>query len=116
GVVVTVALTRAGGRIGWLYGWDLVGAAVGALLVVPLLDQLSLTSVFFLAGAVASAAAVCFARFAGETSTTRAAAIGLVLVAAAIFNGSGYAGLGVRFSKDRPMPPMKMVDTARWNS
>src|SRR5688572_20107911 len=63
GIIVTVALTRAGGRIGRLYGWDLVGAAIGALLVVPLLDRFNLSSVFFLAGAVAAAGAFAFAQF-----------------------------------------------------
>lgn len=115
GVVVTLALTRAGGRIGVLYGWDLAGAAGGALLVVPLLDRLSLTSAFILAGAAAGAAAWCFARFAGF-SAIRPVLVAAVLVAAGVWNGAGHSGLGVRFSKDRPLPNLAHIDLARWNS
>ena len=115
GVVVTLALTRAGGRIGVLYGWDLAGAAGGALLVVPLLDRLSLTSAFILAGAAAGAGAWCFARFAGAAAI-RPVLVSVVLIVAGLVNGGGNSGLGVRFSKDRPLPDMARVDLARWNS
>jgi hypothetical protein len=115
GVVVTLALTRAGGRIGVLYGWDLAGAAGGALLVVPLLDRLSLSSAFMLAGAGAGAAAWCFARFAG-LSPVRPVLVTAILIVTGVINGAGNSGLGVRFSKDRPLPSMSVMDLARWNS
>jgi SAM-dependent methyltransferase len=115
GVVVTLALTRAGGRIGVLYGWDLAGAAGGALLVVPLLDRLSLTSAFILAGGAAGTAAWCFARFAG-LSAVRPAVVTAVLVVGGVLNGAGHSGLGVRTSKDRPLPDLARIDLARWNS
>lgn len=115
GVVVTLALTRAGGRIGVLYGWDLAGAAGGALLVVPLLDRLSLSSAFILAGAAAGAAAWCFARFAGF-GAIRPVLVTAVLIAAGVANGAGHTGIGVRFSKDRPLPDLARIDLARWNS
>jgi hypothetical protein len=60
GVAVTAALTRCGGSIGRLYGADLVGAALGCLLVVPVLDRSNITSAVFLSGAAAAAAAACF--------------------------------------------------------
>jgi hypothetical protein len=118
GVVVTLALTRAGGRIGRLYGWDLVGAALGALLVVPLLDRLNLSSVIFVAGAVGAAGAFCFARFAsaGPMRATATALLALLLGGAAWLNGSDHRGISVRFSKDRSLPPNALIDAARWNS
>ena len=39
GVVVTIALTRTGHKIGWLYGADLIGAAAGCLAIIALLDS-----------------------------------------------------------------------------
>jgi spermidine synthase len=35
---------------------------------------------------------------------------------AAWMNGSDHRGIGVRFSKDRSLPPMSEIDSARWNS
>ena len=126
GIVVTLALTRVGGRIGWLYGWDLVGAAMGALLVVPLLDRLNLSSVIFLAGSIAAAGALCFARFQRvQGAEPRGSALHVPLVCAGLvvflawaawMNGSDHRGIGVRFSKDRSLPPMAEIDSARWNS
>src|SRR5262245_20555294 len=48
GVAVTAALTRCGGRVGRLYAFDLVGAAAGCALVVPLLEQTNISSAIFL--------------------------------------------------------------------
>ena len=128
GVVVTLVLTRVGGRIGWLYGWDLLGAAMGAVLVVPLLDRLNLSSVIFVAGSIAAAGAFCFSRFARHRSTEPRgsalqrsaplliAGLAVFLAWAAWMNGSDHRGIGVRFSKDRSLPPMSEIDSARWNS
>lgn len=66
GVAVTIALTRLGAPIGRLYAWDLAGAAVGCLLVIPLLVHTNLTSAIFTAAAATALAAWCFARVAGH--------------------------------------------------
>src|SRR5690606_16302601 len=66
GVLVTIALTRVGAPIGRIYAWDLVGAELGCLLVVVLLERLNLTSAFFVAGAAAALGAWSFHRAAGE--------------------------------------------------
>jgi len=44
GITVTVALTRCRGPIGRLYAYDLVGAALGCLIVVPLLEWSNVSS------------------------------------------------------------------------
>lgn len=116
GVVVTIALTRVGGSIGRLYGWDLAGAAAGALAVVPLLDVLSLPSVFLASGAAAAAGARCFQRAAGTGRRAMPAAIAIVLLAAVVVNEQGRGVLRPRYSKDRPLPATEIVDRAAWNS
>ena len=118
GVIVTLALTRAGGRIGQLYGWDLVGAALGALLVVPLLDRLNLSSVIFAAGAVAAGGAFCFTRFAsgGFLRASATALLAALLAWGAWMNGSDHRGISVRFSKDKSLPAPEHIHTAKWNS
>ena len=68
GFVVTIALTRVGGAIGRLYAWDLVGAAGGCILLVPLLRSLDMASALLVAAAVAGAGAFAFGVFAAQRS------------------------------------------------
>jgi hypothetical protein len=43
-------------------------------------------------------------------------ALAILLAWAAWMNGSDHRGIGVRFSKDKSLPPMAEIDRARWNS
>lgn len=61
GVVLTLALTRAGLPPGRVYGVDLVGAAAGCVLVIPLLQVVDAPSATFVAGAAAAMAGWLFA-------------------------------------------------------
>jgi hypothetical protein len=67
GLVVGVALTRVPGRVGLVYAVDLVGASLGGLLVLPLLNHGTMTSSVFVMAAVAALGAACFRRFAGRS-------------------------------------------------
>jgi hypothetical protein len=102
GIVVTLALTRTEGAIGRLYAADLLGAAAGCLLVVPLLDRSNISSVAFIAGAAAAAAAYCFCRFGGSVRGGGVSLVlGAVLLLAAGFNARTDAGVGVIYAKSR---------------
>jgi spermidine synthase len=116
GIVVTIALTRVGGRIGRLYAWDLAGAAAGAAAVVPLLELITLPSAFLVAGAAAAGAAWCFQRSA--SLGRRAVPIGLavILFAGAAVNEQTGGVLRPLSSKDRRLPPADLIDRAVWNS
>lgn len=61
GVALTLALTRAGLPPGRAYGVDLLGAAAGAALVIPLLDLVDAPSAVLVAGALAALGSLCFA-------------------------------------------------------
>jgi hypothetical protein len=65
GATVTLALTRVGGRIGVLYGSDLIGASAGCLAIVPLLNLSDVMSTALVASGLAAAGAWCFQRFCG---------------------------------------------------
>src|SRR5262245_34216146 len=113
GVAVTLALTRSGGSASRLYAADLLGAAMGCLVVVPLLDRTNITSVAFAAGGVAAAGAYCFDRFARVRLAADAAdrarydrrwfsiALCLGLLAAAALNAVAKPGIGVVYAKSR---------------
>lgn len=100
GIVVTTALTRTGAPIGRLYSYDLAGAAVGCLCVIPLLTRLGLSAAVFVAAASSAAAAFCFARVAGRTGRSMLVlAVGLFAVAG--LNGATSKGLGLLYPKNR---------------
>ena len=115
GIAVTLALTRSGGSANRLYAADLLGAALGCLLVVPLLDRTNITSVAFTAGAVAAAGAYCFDRFTlvrlgvGTTAESPrrrgdrrrfSVALCLGLLAAAALNAVDKPRIGVVYAKE----------------
>lgn len=115
GVVVTIALTRAGGLVGRLYAADLLGAAAGCLLIIPLLDHRDISSAAFLAAAAAAAAAWCFTRFATAGPGRASAAVALLLVVAGLVNAPPRRGVGIVAAKGLRLP-LAAIDQARWNS
>lgn len=96
GVALTLALTRAGLPPGRAYGVDLLGAAAGCGLVIPLLDVLDAPSAVLAAGALAAAGALCFAigaegQDARGRSVGTSAALALGLAACAGLNAAADA-------------------------
>ena len=117
GVIVTIALTRSGGAIGRLYACDLAGAALGCLLVVPLLDRSNLSSAVFVAGGAASIAAFCFARFAAMRGGWKSATLAGALIAAAILNTTIVEAVHVLYPKNRQLwISQSAVQETAWNS
>src|SRR5207237_1807563 len=62
GIVVSLALTRSPFPVGRVYGADLVGAAVGCLGVLVLLNNTDGPSAVLWVGAIVAAAALFFSR------------------------------------------------------
>jgi hypothetical protein len=81
GFVVTMALSRFSERISIVYAADLIGAAMGCLLLIPLLDRLGAPGVVLMASALAVIAATLFAPpgAALRISATGGAAMAAVL-------------------------------------
>jgi len=61
GAVLSLAFARLTARINALYASDLLGAALGCLALVPLMNQLGAPGVVLSAAALSAAAALCFA-------------------------------------------------------
>jgi hypothetical protein len=91
GIAIGVALTRVPGRIGIIYCVDLVGAAAGCLLAVPILSCSDVSTAIFAAGALGAAGALCFRLFAGGgiRAAWLTAALVPVFVLGTIYNGVG---------------------------
>ncbi len=92
GIVLTLALTRAGLPPGKVYGVDLVGAAAGCVLVIPLLAVIDAPSGVLIAAAGAAASAVLFAEARtdpdGPRDARRAIYLALGLAAAGLINAN----------------------------
>jgi spermine/spermidine synthase len=61
GLVVTLAISRLSAQVNAVYASDLIGAAAGCLILIPLLDRLGAPGVVLSAAALALAAAALFA-------------------------------------------------------
>lgn len=110
GVVVSLALTRLAGPIGIVYGVDLLGAALGCLLVLPLLDMGNITSAVFGCGALAVLGAACFRKFANVSGLLRVTLFSAVLLAAAMVNSLSEKPLRVLFAKGAILSSARVLE------
>lgn len=92
GVALTLVLTRAGLPAGRVYGVDLVGAAAGCGVVIPLLDVLDAPSAVLVASSLAAASAWAFARSRDDdrarTHGRMAGGLSVALLALSFVNGA----------------------------
>ncbi len=108
GLVLTLAISRMSGRINAVYASDLIGAAAGCLVLIPLLDRVGAPGVVLTAAALALTAGVLFAsrasrlRFATVGGTIMAVALAGQLSGVAVFDvgeAKGHVGDQVLFTK-----------------
>jgi hypothetical protein len=79
GAVISLAISRRSTRVNVVYGADLIGAAVGCLLLLPLMNQFGAPGVVLLAALLGSVAALLFAppKALGQTAIAAALAVGV---------------------------------------
>jgi spermidine synthase len=111
GLVVTLAISRLSSRINAVYAADLIGAAGGCLMLIPLLDRLGAPGVVLSAAALSIVAAVLFAP---RAKRVRIGSIGAVLLLVPIAGQlSGLAGFDVVDTKGHKGD---RVLFSKWNS
>ena len=120
GIVLTLALTRAKLPEGIVYGVDLVGAASGCALVIPLLAFVDAPSAVFVAASAAALAGAMFARadatHEGVRLRRRAVFVAAFLLGAGIVNVvTGGAVLRPRWIKGMPEVP-ELYEWVGWNT
>jgi spermidine synthase len=111
GLVVTLAITRMSARVNAVYASDLLGAAAGCLVLIPLLDRVGAPGVVLTAAALALTAAVMFSP--AHRRARIAAVAGVIMIAAVGGQLSGIAGFDIGDAKGH------VGDTAlftKWNS
>jgi spermidine synthase len=108
GAVISLAFARLADRINLLYAADLLGAAAGCLVLIPLLNWLGAPGVVFTASVSSMIAALCFAPPALRGRVAAAALLVLAIPAGAQLTGrapfdvadtKGHEGDTVLFSK-----------------
>lgn len=93
GIVVAVALTQTTLPTGRVYGVDLVGASVGCLAAVGLLEVMDPSTICLLLGACAAIAAAAFCLAAGARVPRLVGGLAIVLSGLAVVNGVSYPDL-----------------------
>lgn len=111
GLVVTLAISRMSRRLNSVYAADLLGAAAGCLVLLPLLDLVGAPGVVVAASLLAVTAAVLFAPAALRSRT---AGIGVAIVLVPIVGQlSGLASFDVKDTKGHEGD---QVLFSKWNS
>ncbi len=108
GSVLSLAISRLSARINLVYAADLGGAALGCLLLLPLLNQLGAPGVIFATAIFGALGATCFAPPVGRlryASTAAAIVVAATIAHAAglvtfdVANTKGHVGDRILFSK-----------------
>jgi SAM-dependent methyltransferase len=114
GIVVALALTRVPGPIGLVYAADLGGAALGTLLVLPLLEATDASTAVLACGVLAALGALCFA-LEPAVRWVRWPTIGLfALLALTLANAGREDRLRMWFVKGRQIDWSRVVEE-RWS-
>lgn len=115
GCAVTLAVTGLAHDMGRLYFFDLAGAALGCLLLIPLLDALGAVNTVLAVSLVAAVAALTFELAAPARRSSRLALLALCLASAALLTANARIGfLDVRHAKG--LPEAGNVIFSKWNS
>jgi MFS family permease len=125
GVVVSLALTRSPFPTGQVYGVDLLGAALGCVAVLGLLNVLDGPTAVFVTGALSGLSSLAFAASAGAEDRQRLkskpwwwqpATLVVALLAVALFNALSPVGFSPILVKNSIEKSGKYGKYERWNS
>lgn len=114
GLVVSVALTRIPGRVGIVYSVDLIGAALGCLLVLWLLSTGTMSTAMFACSAIAALGALSFAYFASGKFPKFGALAVVALGALAVWNTTSDNRVRIVYSKGAVQKP-DAIWRERWS-
>jgi hypothetical protein len=105
GICVAISLTRIPGPSGLVYAFDLLGAALGSVVVLLLFEFSNITSAMFALGAVAALGAAALHHFAGSGRLRRQVVLAVALAAVAWLNQVSDHGLRTIWAKGVFMNP-----------
>jgi hypothetical protein len=116
GIALSLALTRSPFPVSQVYAVDLLGAALGCVAVVVVLDFVDAPSTIVLAGAVAGVSSLCFASAARPRSRLRRPLlVTAALLVFTLLNLTSSVRIQPVLVKDRFERP-ELTGFERWNS
>ena len=114
GTIVSLAVSETIERIDRVYFYDLLGAAGGCLLLIPLLNQFGGPSTVISAAICFAVAAAIWHSIAGSvTGRAGSVALALALVAFLTYNQKLHPILDIRYAKGHPL---RNEIWSKWNS
>ncbi|MBK9166181.1 MAG: hypothetical protein IPM24_01815 [Bryobacterales bacterium] len=113
GAIVSTAISETLRRVDRVYFWDLIGAAGGCLLLVPLLNQVGGPNTVLCSAVLFAVAAAVWHNMAGNAwGRVGSVALALLLVGVVVFNWrAGF--IDIRYAKGQKLEQEEFV---RWNS
>jgi len=113
GAVVSIAISEAIERVERAYFFDLVGAAIGCLALIPFLDRLGGPNTVLTASVLFAVSAAIWYNMAGALrGRVGAVALALAFVVLIVYNGREHV-IDVHYAKGRALPKEVFV---QWNS
>jgi predicted membrane-bound spermidine synthase len=112
GAVITLAFRYYAADAGRLYACDLLGAATGCLVLIPLLNVLGAIDVVLFAAAIAACAAMAFAPTASRQVQVTVSSASIAFIALLVANHATHA-LDLRDFKGLPVERLLF---SKWNS
>ncbi len=113
GTIVSTAVAEAIQRVDRVYFFDLLGASIGCLLLVPFLNQLGGPNTVLAAAVLFAVSAAVWYRLAGALrGRVGAVALALAFVVLIVYNVRWHS-IDIRYAKGRPVPKEAFV---QWNS
>jgi predicted membrane-bound spermidine synthase len=113
GTIISLVIADTIRRVNRVYFFDLIGAAGGCAILVPLLDRLGAPNTILVAAVLfAVSSAIWFHLSRSPRGRVAAVMLGLLLVALMTYNGK-YPFIDVKFAKGQELKDEEFV---RWNS
>jgi hypothetical protein len=113
GTVLSLAIGETVERVNRVYFFDLIGAAAGCLLLVPLLNLMGGPNTVIAAGVIFAVSGAIWFNLAGRDGRRAAAVVlALALVFLIAVNGKFHV-VDIRYAKGAKLPPESFV---KWNS
>src|SRR5271166_3026305 len=113
GTVLSLAISEAIARVDRVYFFDLLGAALGCIALIPFLDHFGGPNTVLAASVFFAVSASIWYNLAGSPrGRAGAVALALAFVALIVYNGMRHP-IDVHYAKGRPLPNEAFV---QWNS
>ncbi len=113
GAIISLAISESIERIDRVYFFDLMGAAAGCLLLIPMLDWLGGPNTVMAAGLAFALSAVVWANLGGSRVLTAVAALLTVGLGVAINSNNNHPFIDITYAKGQKIQGEEFV---QWNS